>query len=179
VRFFGTPRGLGLATASQQDVRSAATALRRIAKPTSPTANRDSVVGSGTASNVKVCWPTANQPGAKGASDTSEVTRPLPRNSRFTQFNMSQPRPGSERLRCSLERTLETKRCHGGLCGARNGQRGEEANRDITAGRDSLYVVLMSLFILKSVIEERFLRDNPEYAAYMRQVRYRWIQGVA
>jgi hypothetical protein len=86
---------------------------------------------------------------------------------------------GSERLRCSLERTLETKRCHGGLCGARNEQRGEEANRDITAGRDSLYVVLMSLFILKSVIEERFLRDNPEYAAYMRQVRYRWIQGVA
>jgi len=37
------------------DARSAATALRRIAKPTSPTANRDSVAGSGTAANVKVC----------------------------------------------------------------------------------------------------------------------------
>jgi protein-S-isoprenylcysteine O-methyltransferase Ste14 len=33
--------------------------------------------------------------------------------------------------------------------------------------------------MLKSVIEERFLRDNPEYAAYMTQVRYRWIPGVA
>ena len=42
-----------------------------------------------------------------------------------------------------------------------------------------LYVVLMSLFMLKSVIEERFLRDNPEYAAYMKQVRYRWVPGIA
>jgi protein-S-isoprenylcysteine O-methyltransferase Ste14 len=42
-----------------------------------------------------------------------------------------------------------------------------------------LYVIIVGLFILKSVIEERFLRDNPDYAAYMKQVRYRWIPGVA
>jgi protein-S-isoprenylcysteine O-methyltransferase Ste14 len=42
-----------------------------------------------------------------------------------------------------------------------------------------LFVVIVSLFMLKSVIEEWFLRDNPEYAAYMKQVRYRWIPGVA
>lgn len=42
-----------------------------------------------------------------------------------------------------------------------------------------LYVIIVGLFMLKSVIEERFLRDNPEYAAYMKQVRYRWIPGVA
>lgn len=42
-----------------------------------------------------------------------------------------------------------------------------------------LYVVIVALFMLKSVIEEWFLRDNPEYAAYMKQVRYRWIPGIA
>jgi protein-S-isoprenylcysteine O-methyltransferase Ste14 len=42
-----------------------------------------------------------------------------------------------------------------------------------------LFVVIISLFMLKSVIEEWFLRDNPEYATYMKQVRYRWIPGVA
>lgn len=41
------------------------------------------------------------------------------------------------------------------------------------------YVVLVGLFMLKSVVEEWFLRDNPEYAAYMKQVRYRWIPGIA
>jgi len=41
-----------------------------------------------------------------------------------------------------------------------------------------LILVIVGLFILKSVIEERFLRDNPEYAAYMKQVRYRWVPGV-
>jgi hypothetical protein len=29
-----------------------------------------------------------------------------------------------------------------------------------------LFVVIASLFVLKSVIEEWFLRDNPEYAAW-------------
>jgi protein-S-isoprenylcysteine O-methyltransferase Ste14 len=42
-----------------------------------------------------------------------------------------------------------------------------------------LCVIIIGLFMLKSVIEERFLRDNPEYTAYMQQVRYRWIPGVA
>ena len=42
-----------------------------------------------------------------------------------------------------------------------------------------LAVILVGLLMLKSVIEEHFLRDNPEYAAYMTQVRYRWVPGVA
>lgn len=42
-----------------------------------------------------------------------------------------------------------------------------------------LLAIIVGLFMLKSVIEERFLRDNPEYAAYMKQVRYRWIPGIA
>ena len=40
-------------------------------------------------------------------------------------------------------------------------------------------VVLVGLFMIKSVIEERFLRGNPEYAAYMKRVRWRWLPGVA
>ena len=42
-----------------------------------------------------------------------------------------------------------------------------------------LCVVLVGLFMLKSAVEEWFLRDNPEYAAYIKQVRYRWIPGIA
>jgi protein-S-isoprenylcysteine O-methyltransferase Ste14 len=42
-----------------------------------------------------------------------------------------------------------------------------------------LAVILVGLLMLKSVIEERFLRDNAEYAAYMTHVRYRWVPGVA
>ena len=33
-------------------------------------------------------------------------------------------------------------------------------------------------FLIKSVVEERFLRADPEYAAYMARVRQRWIPGV-
>jgi protein-S-isoprenylcysteine O-methyltransferase Ste14 len=35
------------------------------------------------------------------------------------------------------------------------------------------------LFMVKSIIEERFLRDDPEYAAYLRRVRWRWVPGIA
>jgi protein-S-isoprenylcysteine O-methyltransferase Ste14 len=42
-----------------------------------------------------------------------------------------------------------------------------------------LCAVLVGLFVLKSVIEERFLSGNPAYAAYMKQVRWRWLPGVA
>jgi protein-S-isoprenylcysteine O-methyltransferase Ste14 len=42
-----------------------------------------------------------------------------------------------------------------------------------------LTLVIVGLFMIKSVIEERFLHDNPRYAAYMTQVRHRWIPGVA
>ena len=42
-----------------------------------------------------------------------------------------------------------------------------------------LCAIIVGLFMLKSVIEECFLRDNPEYETYMKQVRYRWIPGIA
>jgi protein-S-isoprenylcysteine O-methyltransferase Ste14 len=41
-----------------------------------------------------------------------------------------------------------------------------------------LAVILVGLFMLKSVVEERFLRDSPDYATYPKRVRYRWIPGV-
>jgi protein-S-isoprenylcysteine O-methyltransferase Ste14 len=36
----------------------------------------------------------------------------------------------------------------------------------------------ISWFLVKSVVEERFLRTDPEYSAYMARVRHRWIPGV-
>jgi len=41
-----------------------------------------------------------------------------------------------------------------------------------------LAVILVGLFMLKSVVEEWFLRDSPDYAAYLKRVHYRWIPGV-
>lgn len=38
---------------------------------------------------------------------------------------------------------------------------------------------IVALFMLKSIVEERFLRAEPEYAAYMQRVRRRWIPGIA
>jgi len=38
---------------------------------------------------------------------------------------------------------------------------------------------VIALFMVKSVIEERFLSHDPEYAAYLRRVRWRWIPGLA
>ena len=35
------------------------------------------------------------------------------------------------------------------------------------------------LWILKTIVEERFLSQNPEYAAYMKKVRWRWFPGIA
>jgi protein-S-isoprenylcysteine O-methyltransferase Ste14 len=34
------------------------------------------------------------------------------------------------------------------------------------------------LFIIKSFVEEGFLKTNPQYAKYMQLVRYRWIPGL-
>ena len=39
--------------------------------------------------------------------------------------------------------------------------------------------VIVILFVIKSIVEERFLRSDPDYAAYLQRVRYRWIPGVA
>ena len=42
-----------------------------------------------------------------------------------------------------------------------------------------LSVILVGLFMIKSMIEERFLCGNPQYAGYMKEVRWRWLPGVA
>jgi protein-S-isoprenylcysteine O-methyltransferase Ste14 len=40
-------------------------------------------------------------------------------------------------------------------------------------------LTVIALFMIKSVIEERFLRQDPEYAEYLERVRWRWVPGVA
>ena len=42
----------------------------------------------------------------------------------------------------------------------------------------ALSMIFFSLFVIKTLMEERFLAEDPAYAAYMREVRYRWIPGV-
>jgi len=42
-----------------------------------------------------------------------------------------------------------------------------------------LSVILVGLFMIKSMIEERFLCGNPQYAGYLKEVRWRWLPGVA
>ena len=37
---------------------------------------------------------------------------------------------------------------------------------------------LVVLFLLKRVVEELFLRDDPEYADYLRRVRSRTLTGI-
>jgi protein-S-isoprenylcysteine O-methyltransferase Ste14 len=39
--------------------------------------------------------------------------------------------------------------------------------------------IMVTLFMIKSIVEERFLRADPDYAAYLRRVPWRWIPGVA
>jgi protein-S-isoprenylcysteine O-methyltransferase Ste14 len=41
-----------------------------------------------------------------------------------------------------------------------------------------LIAIGMFWFLLKSVVEENFLKSDPEYAAYMKRVRARWIPFV-
>jgi protein-S-isoprenylcysteine O-methyltransferase Ste14 len=42
----------------------------------------------------------------------------------------------------------------------------------------ALSVVFLGLFVVKTLMEERFLAEDPEYARYMREVRHRWVPGV-
>jgi protein-S-isoprenylcysteine O-methyltransferase Ste14 len=42
-----------------------------------------------------------------------------------------------------------------------------------------LFLTICALYIIKSLVEEGFLRHDPEYAAYLQNVRYRFIPGVA
>ena len=38
---------------------------------------------------------------------------------------------------------------------------------------------VMALFAIKSIVEERFLGQDPVYVEYLRRVRWRWLPGVA
>jgi protein-S-isoprenylcysteine O-methyltransferase Ste14 len=38
--------------------------------------------------------------------------------------------------------------------------------------------VLIALLMLRGVVEERFLREDPAYAAYLSEVRWRWLPGI-
>ena len=40
-------------------------------------------------------------------------------------------------------------------------------------------VVLIGLLMIRSVVEERFLREDAGYAAYLQEVRWRWFPGIA
>src|SRR5215471_1208965 len=42
----------------------------------------------------------------------------------------------------------------------------------------ALFSIGMILFMIKSIVEENFLRTDPEYAAYMERVPWRWIPGA-
>jgi protein-S-isoprenylcysteine O-methyltransferase Ste14 len=42
-----------------------------------------------------------------------------------------------------------------------------------------LTAVWMGLWVVKTFVEENFLRKNPEYAEYMAKVRWRWVPYVA
>ncbi len=41
-----------------------------------------------------------------------------------------------------------------------------------------LVTIGVGWFIVKSIVEEHFLRADPEYASYMGRVRWRWIPGL-
>jgi protein-S-isoprenylcysteine O-methyltransferase Ste14 len=43
----------------------------------------------------------------------------------------------------------------------------------------TLAAVLIALLMLRGVVEGRFLGEDPGYAAYLQQVRWRWLPGVA
>lgn len=42
----------------------------------------------------------------------------------------------------------------------------------------TLSVVFVGLFVIKTLMEERFLQLDPAYAQYMKEVRYRWFPGL-
>jgi protein-S-isoprenylcysteine O-methyltransferase Ste14 len=43
----------------------------------------------------------------------------------------------------------------------------------------TMAAALIASLMLRGVIEERFLREDPGYAAYLREVRWRWFPGIA
>lgn len=43
----------------------------------------------------------------------------------------------------------------------------------------TMAVVLIALLMVRGVVEERFLREDESYAAYLQEVRWRWFPGIA
>lgn len=43
----------------------------------------------------------------------------------------------------------------------------------------TIAVVLIALLMIRGVVEERFLREDASYAAYLQEVRWRWFPGIA
>ena len=41
-----------------------------------------------------------------------------------------------------------------------------------------LFITICTMYVIKSIVEEGFLRHDPAYAVYMSQVRYRFIPGI-
>lgn len=50
--------------------------------------------------------------------------------------------------------------------------------RAFSAGNLTIAVILIALLMLRGVVEERFLREDPGYAAYLQEVRWRWVPGI-
>jgi protein-S-isoprenylcysteine O-methyltransferase Ste14 len=50
--------------------------------------------------------------------------------------------------------------------------------RSYSPANMGMVVVITTLFLIKSVVEENFLKSGPSYAAYLCQVRFRWIPGI-
>jgi protein-S-isoprenylcysteine O-methyltransferase Ste14 len=51
--------------------------------------------------------------------------------------------------------------------------------RTFSALNVTLAAALVALLMLRGVVEERFLREDAGYAAYLQEVRWRWVPGVA
>lgn len=51
--------------------------------------------------------------------------------------------------------------------------------RSYSALNLTMAVVLIALLMIRGVVEERFLRDDASYAAYLKEVRWRWFPGIA
>jgi len=43
----------------------------------------------------------------------------------------------------------------------------------------TMAVILIALLMIRGVVEERFLREDPGYAAYLQEVHWRWFPGIA
>lgn len=43
----------------------------------------------------------------------------------------------------------------------------------------TIFVVACTLIVIKCIVEEQFLRADPEYEQYMQRVKYRFIPGLA